>query len=544
MSTERSFERGLEHYRHLIQEDAALARELRSSRKDFGPMPLGGSERVLYERRHLEWFLFDRPSESLDGVPMEALQTRWMDLAEEGESNSAFSESVAGVFEVHSSQPGEGVRVNDLVGLGTYVVEERIAAAELESGDLVVGRLFPLGADVHRFSAAAAVFRNTGLVEALRGDLEGMRRARRGVMRIEQSELETLFFSGGGNALHGLRPASSGDGANRALEVLRSAGIAPETCEEVLSAVRDSSRAGDTETVNDILGHLAFETPVDLGELSQALVQLSNAERSAQSQSPPHAGESAPRGLTAREALADFDEGLAAGRNLEELFSTLERNLGVTGDGTAESGGASLDGGAVHLGGVVVGVVEEFFWEVGREQGEAAASALEPLRLFAGYAEKIGVLEELGEKYLMDFSARWLLDESGVGPAQARAVLKALEPFCRWCEDQHSLPLWTDFGSALEVLQDSVPRMLELRETMPGCEPLSGGAYRVCAVDGMRAVLLELGEDPEPEKRIHIELTRPQAKHLQTDDLVRLTAAEPARIGACYPAEVGRFIES
>jgi hypothetical protein len=86
--------------------------------------------------------------------------------------------------------------------------------------------------------------------------------------------------------------------------------------------------------------------------------------------------------------------------------------------------------------------------------------------------------------------------------------------------------------------------MLELRETMPGCEPLSGGAYRVCAVDGMRAVLLELGEDPEPEKRIHIELTRPQAKHLQTDDLVRLTAAEPARIGACYPAEVGRFIES
>ncbi|MAB79201.1 MAG: hypothetical protein CMJ89_07590 [Planctomycetes bacterium] len=544
MSKERSFERRLEHYRHLIQEDSALARELRSSREDFGPVPPGDSERVLYERRHLEWFLFDRPSESLDGVPVEALQTRWRDLAEEGDSNSDFSESFAGVFQVHSSRPGEGVRVHDLVGLGTYVVEERIAAAELAPGDLVVGRLFPLDAGVYRFSTAAAAFRNPGLVQALREDLEDMRRGRRGVLRIEQSELETLFFSGGGNALHGVQPASSWDAAQGALEVLRSAGIAPETCEEVLRAVREAGRAGDTETVNSILNHLAFETEVDLGELSQAFVQLSNAERSAESQSPPYAGESATQGMPAREALADFDEGLAAGRNLEDLFSTLERKLGVTADATDTSGEASLDGEAVHLGGVVVGVVEEFLWDVGREQGEAAARALEPLRLFAGYAEKIGTFEELGEKDLMDFSARWLLDESGVGPTEARAVLKALEFFCRWCEEQHFLPLWTDFGSALEVLQDSVPRMLELRETMPGDEPLSDGAYRVCGVHGMQAVLLELREDPELEKRTHIELTRPQAKHLQTDDLVRLTAAEPARIGACYPAEVAGFIES
>lgn len=543
MSKEQAHERGLEHYRRLIEEDSALALELRSSRKDFGPAPGAGSERVLYEKRHLEWFLFDRPSESLDGVPVVALQTRWEDLAEEGESCSAFLESVVGVFEVHSGRAGEGVRVNDLLGLGSYVVEEPLAASELASGDIVVGRLFRSSSGVHRFSGAAEAFRDPSLVEALRGDLERMRRGKRGVLRIEQSEMEKLFFSGGRNRLHGAPLPSSEDGARRALEVLRSAGIAPQTCDEVLRAVRESGRVGDAETVNNILDHLAFDSEVDVGELSRAFVQLSSAARNAESRSLSDAGEETAKERPAQEALAEFDKGLAAGVNIEELFGALELELGVTGDGSDGSGETSPDGGGVQLRGVVVGVVEEFLWDVGREQGEAAARSMEALRVFAGYAEQIGVFEDLNEKDLMDFSARWLLDEAGIGPEQAGAAMKALGPFCRWCEEQHLLPLWSTFGSAWEVLVDSVPRMLALRETLAGSEPLADGAYRVCAVEGTRAVLLELREDPEVAKRCSIELTGHQAKHLQAEDLVRLTAAEPAGIGTCYPAGVADFIE-
>ena len=543
MSNVQPFEQGLALYTALVGAEPDLARELEASRVDFGPVPADPSDRELYDRRHLEWFLFDRHCESLQGAPVEALFGRWQErardeLPEVKELESAYLESIAGVFEVTSSRAGTGVVVDDLLGLGTYEVEEREAAAELEPGDLVVGRLHPIDAGRHRFSPAAGAFRNKELLQALRGDLERMRRERRSVLRIQQNELEKLFFSSASSPVPpapgapGAPGATYEDGQERALEAMRAAGIAPETCGEVLSAVGDSIALGDPGLINDILDQLAFDTQVDLEELRRAFAEMADAHRR-RSASNSGAGAEPPKRKVA-EALHEFDRGRAAGGDLEELFATLERNLGVEG---VEQGVALLDGPELGFPGVVGAVVEEFLWDVGRQQGEDAARRMEPLRLFARYANKLDVFEELGVEDLLDFCARWMLDEGGLDAAQARVLLQALESFCEWCEHQHKHPLMTEFAETLGALKETVPRLIELRASTPG-DPLSPGAYRVCAVERDRALVERVAPAGDGSERVHVPVDTDFAEGLCENDLVCLTEAEPPRIGRLYPAEL------
>ena len=546
MSNVQTFEQGLALYTALVGEKPDLARELEASRVDFGPVPGDPSDRKLYERRHLEWFLFDRHCESLQGAPVEALYGLWQERAlderpEVGELGRAYLESIAGVFEVTSSRAGAGVVVDDLLGLGTYEVEEREAAGELQPGDLVVGRLHPIDAARYRFSPAAGAFRNPGLVEALRGDLEGMRQGRRGVLRIQQNELEKLFFASTASPEVAAPSAPGGtyeDGQERAVAAMRAAGIAPETCGEVLSAVGDSIAVGDPELIGDILDQLAFDTEVDLEELRRAFAEMADAYRR-RSSTDAGASPAAPD-RTVAEALQEFDRGRAAGGDLEELFGALERSLGVDAD---EEDAALVDGDAVNFPGVVGAVVEEFLWDVGRQGGEEAAVAMEPLRLFARYASKVDVFEELGAEQLLDFCARWILDESDLDPDQARGLLQALESFCAWCEEQHAHPLKTAFSEKLGALRESVPRLIALRACTPA-DPLSPGAYRVCAVDGEAALVEEVAPVGEPGERLHVPLDGALAEGLREQDLVCLTAGTPQRIGRLYPAQLEGVLQS
>jgi hypothetical protein len=362
------------------------------------------------------------------------------------------------------------------------------------------------------------------------------------VLRIQQSDLESLFFSAADDALPRGKAVNPEDADQQALEVMRAAGIAPETCSEVLVAVKQSAKAGDTETVLDILNQLAYDTDVDLEELRQVFAEISAATRTATSASPSASRDPAPKeARPAQAALAEFDRGRAAGRDLNELFGTLERELDIDRD---EAGAVALDGAVTRFPGVVGAMIEEFLWDVERQHGKAAAQSYEQLRLLSEYAANVEDFEELGEREMLDFSARWLLDEGEVAPAKARAVLGALEPFCRWCEEQHSHALWKAFGSALEELKESVPRLIELRATRARDEHLSSGAFRVCEVAETGLLLESLALGADDAKRVHIEITPQQAKHVRADDLVRLTAAEPLRIGACYPAPVASFLRS
>ena len=70
-----SLERGLGLYGELLAGDPELEREFAQSRSVFAAARPGNSEEQrLAARRHLEWFILERPSESLGGVPVEALQ--------------------------------------------------------------------------------------------------------------------------------------------------------------------------------------------------------------------------------------------------------------------------------------------------------------------------------------------------------------------------------------------------------------------------------------------------------------------------------------
>ncbi|MEQ1895420.1 MAG: hypothetical protein ABL998_23020, partial [Planctomycetota bacterium] len=190
-------ELGFERFLELMAKEKRLQAEFVASRTDFF-VAASAARTAHAERRHLEWFLLERPSEVLGAIPALAWQEPWRASLPEpaAEVASGFLESLPGAFELSSLVPGEGLWVRDLFTQGEHPVAEARATATLAVGDLLVGRLFPAGGGVYLLSPAVTVFRNPELLAAVRRDLEGMRRARRGVLRIQQLELEHLFHSG------------------------------------------------------------------------------------------------------------------------------------------------------------------------------------------------------------------------------------------------------------------------------------------------------------------------------------------------------------
>lgn len=201
MSRPHPIERGIALVRELVLEDPAAALEFESSRADFfGPIDPrdgpGGVPLVMAERRHLEWFALERTSAALGDLPFEALLDTWRERADADERAAVecLRQSVTGVFEVRDVDPGRGLWLHDLLSLGAFPVAEAEASAALEEGDILAGRIFPLGDSQFRLSPAVAVFRNPALLDALRRDLEQVRKGRRGSLRIHQGEIERMFF--------------------------------------------------------------------------------------------------------------------------------------------------------------------------------------------------------------------------------------------------------------------------------------------------------------------------------------------------------------
>jgi len=522
-------ELGFERFLELLAKDTRLRPEFEASRSVFF-VDARVARTAQAERRHLEWFLLERPSEVLAGIPALVWQEAWRASLPEpaAELVAAFLESLPGAFEVTSLVQGEGLWVRDLFTQGEHPVVEARATATLAAGDLLVGRLFPIGGGAYLLSPAVTVFRNLELVTAVRRDLEGMRRARRGVLRIQQLELEHLFHTG---ALVEQPRATPAEGRARARAALLELGLGERAIDGVLARLARGAREADGRTVSEVLSELAFETPVELSSARLVLAELWDVERGAL------AGEAGASGSThdARAALAAFDAGRAQGQDLEALFRELERDLGLDEelDGDDEE-----DPVAPDFPGVVGAMVEEFLWETEREQGVARARAFDSLRLFGGYAAELGMFEELGVAHLLDFSARWVLDESHLdSPEEVATLLEALACFCRWSEERHDLPLWKLFGATLAALQSSVPRHVRLRRAAP--RGSGRGAFVVHALDGERVQLrARSGEERS------LAVSPEQRAHLVVGDLVRVAGrGAEAAVGAGYPAEVAALVQ-
>ena len=538
-------EQGLAIFEALVGEDPELEEEFQESQSLFS---LTGAddraERALATRRHLEWFLLERPSDHLGGVPAEVLMPEWHEQAREQGCAEPVSwlESFAGVFEVTSVESGRGLWATDLFGRGEYPIEEPNASLGIEKRDLLVGRVFPIGEGLFSLSPAAYYFRDPALLSAVCQDLERMRGARRGVLRIEQLELERLFFSSLPNKpapdsrVSADAGADSIDPLERCRADLRAAGLDAATAGQVLTRLAASGFA-QPELVIEILNQLAFDTSVDLEEARRALTEAWGALAAPRSTArAPGSGGRSDEARTAdevRAALDAFDRGRASGGDLDELLARLAGDLGVEPD----DDGLDADD-LPDFPGVVGAMVEEFLWDAEREQGAAAARRLAGLRRLSGYAANIGVFENLGRRDLLDFAGRWLLDEGDVADAgEADEVLAALEEFCAWCESRQAHPLVQLCGEMLERLRRSVPRLASARRLLQPHRS-TDAPWDVVGSDGSD---LHLRSEDGRDRAVRV--TPELAAALHEGDLVHAReGGDSLVVTRCYPAELRELL--
>jgi hypothetical protein len=450
-----NLERTFDWFETALARDATLTREFGESRRAyFAHRASVAALDALAHRRHLEWFLLERFSPGRGGVPIEVLlhDARAAALeADEGETTrevalAAMLASLASVFEVTSVLPGEGAWVRDLAGGGEYALEEPEASFALELGDLLVGRLFDVGDTVHRMSSAAGFFREKRLREAVERDLERARAARRGSMRLSQAELERMFWGDPGASRTEAHPGT------KARELLIGSGAPADLVDSVLADLAatpfDKARVvhGGGDALGQALDRLAFETSIDLETARQALFEAWAAlavERDAEERGEQPGASERAREIDVAAAISAFDQGREAGRDLEQLFQELERDLGLEGDEEGRE-----DEPVPDFPGAVGAVVEEYLWDLARQGEDELARAHAVLRKLGAFGTSIGVFENLTARDLLTFCAVWVPEFGGLREAEeARALLEALKAFCAWCEEQQDLPIAAEFGA-------------------------------------------------------------------------------------------------
>jgi hypothetical protein len=423
-------------------------------------------ERAL---RHREWYLLERHSPALGDVPLALLgpELAVHDDHALRDAAAVLVDSRVSVFEVRDVEPGRSLWLHDLLGLGALPVRESRASLELATGDLVVGRLFGIGDGEFALSAAMAVFRSPGLVEALEADVERLRAGRRGSLRIAQVELEAMFFQPRApHVASDAAPLDPADEERRARALLVMAGFDDEDCAELASTLR-AAAAGAAELGNaaiaDVLERAAFESDVELDPLRRALaswwgaLQGSTARRTGEPKRPvQRERERAARDARdARAALAAFDAGRAEGRDLETLFRDLESDLGLDRE-EAEDPGRAPD-----FPGVIGAMVDEYLWEREIEAPGTTLVRAPYLRAFGEAHSELGLFEDLRARHVLDFATRHVAERGLLHERPEVAslvVLDAVRDFAQWADREHDLGLWADFEDAYAALERDLVR--------------------------------------------------------------------------------------
>jgi len=557
-SIERAFLELLEHARS----DEALGPEFLRSRVEFLGRDVaaqGSRASEMAARRHAEWFLLERISDAHESLPVELLGSELAEAQdlERGLAYEALLGSFASVFEITGVSSGEGVWVRDLAGRGEYPLEEADASRALEPGDLLVGRIFPVGDALHRISHSAGFFRDEALLAAVRKDLERAREGRRGVLRLSQRELETMFFAGLSSAEAPLLEPGAKSTANAAAllvdtarRTLAEGGLSASEIEDVLAELAvepfdsKSILPGAGDRLGEILAELAFRSDVDL-EAARRVLALAwpalSAPPAAPRENPPRPKRARGRRLRpSREdtspdvlrALAEFDAGRAKGDDLEALFAHLERQLEI------ESDDAPEDSTAPDFPGVVGAMVVEFLWDVERERGAEAARQLAAIANFAQFAGSHGVFENLAERDLLLYCCLWLPERAATAADAARSFA-ALVEFAAWAEQQHEVALASALEPTRAALEQSLPRVCtanaRLRARLGGLR--EGG--EMLGYEGGSAARTSKGE----ERQVAMEAGA--VAFVEPGDFLRVQTAPGGqlRVVCVYPPQTARLGE-
>ncbi len=452
----------------VLQEHPELLEEFEARAPDFhGAELLPGDERSEEAalRRRLEWFLFEL-DRGARGSVAELVWDEWRQgLAEEpAERSELLLESWTGVFEV--LERGEATYVvQELAGLARVHLRTPADSPDLAVGELLVGRVFPVGDGTYLLSPAAGVFRNPELRTALHRDLERMRQGgAQAILRLSQAELERMFFAMGSTEAPPQEPERSPEEVLEELTALLAAGgVAPALVGQWIEVLRrtpwrpEALVSGVGDAVGAILDELAFQTDVDLDRARSLLLEgwsglhRDRARRATEEQpASPRGGDSV------LDSLREFDRDRAAGLDLESSFRELERRLGI------EPETEGNDPEAPDFPGVVGAMVEEYLWETEREHGEERRRAHEGLRAFGGYTEGLGVFENLSARDFLSFATFWIPESRRLkSGAEAERLVEALGAFGRWAAESQGLddlrePLEEHFAHLSENLARAV----------------------------------------------------------------------------------------
>ncbi|MBL8725272.1 MAG: hypothetical protein JNK49_14585 [Planctomycetes bacterium] len=369
--TAQSFAEAIQRLTAALAKDLRLRAELHRARRSwFGGDGVVGD--AAAEARFREWVALERPSEVLGAVPAEV--EPFAGLAERCEG------SLASVFAVVGTGRGTAL-LRDEQDESVYEVLDPDAA--LRPGDLFAGRLFQDDAGWVP-STAAAVFRPGGpLAVAFRRDLERADLDR----RLQQIEVEHLLLrrpeaAAAAQAPHGVAPAAVPlEHLEARLDLLLRTGGSELSAAALCQQLRAAPRLGPV--LGPVLDTLAFDSAVDLEATRQILCEIWNAwhpEPSAAASS----GEPPAGGLSLGAQLAQkLDAGLAAHRDVGELFAELEKLAGVDpeaedelddeleDDAAAEDG---ADGTGPDPGGDLDPMVQEYLWQAQSDPAQAVAA--------------------------------------------------------------------------------------------------------------------------------------------------------------------------
>ena len=481
----------------LARTDAAVEEEFAASTvRFFGEGPRGGADPVaalLEARRHQEWFLYERASMTLGGVPSEKLLGAWREAVPEVEDPEelevALLESMAGVFAVRQVSTGGEAWIEDLGGLAEHVLSANPEAPPLEVGDLLIGRIHPSRAGGVVASPAAGVFRSPELLAAVEADLR-TRREQGGsaLLRFDQASLESAFYASPEPGSAPESPGSSAPDPAAALESARTflagAGLDRAGIDDLFARLRaaplDPKRwaVGTEDALGEILDRLAFDTDVDLTQARALLGAAWHALRL-----EVDARKQEPKDVKA--ALADFDRGRAEGRDVQALLDDLERDLGLEGEPESDEGELAPP----VLAGVVEMLVTEFRWEQAAGMGkgpalpETALAALDHLSRFGSAFEQPEELDGEALRRLLFFWA----PEQRLPAAEARALMDALDAFVPWAESEHDLELvstWKEVRGGANDLE----RVLAMNADLPTVLDAEGELFEVLEAEDPRGL--------------------------------------------------------
>ena len=517
-----------------------LELEFETSRREYflnGAPPEGNDETPRALRRHREWFLLERPSNALGGVPVEWVLHRLEDLdAPELEEDAlrGLLASRCSVFQVTGVAEGEGVWVRDLAAMGEYPLNEPEGSLALSADDVVVGRLFAIGESLYRVSPAAGVFRSGKLLRALLADFEHLRQQRRGVLRLTQGELEAMFW-------RRVEPEVA-DPLEKARTALSNAGLEDARIERIFAELRRAPLTGAPlilgvdDALAAVLEELAFDTQVDL-ELARRVLQEAWLVLSRPDGGIVPDEEERASAANAQAAIEAFDRGRREGRDLETLFRELERDLEIESDTYDPDG---IDGApAPDFPGVVAAMVEEFLWETGRVRGEAASREVAMVRAFGDFGADYGVFENLGGRELVLFAAVWLPERKLLKtPDEARRMLAALRAFCAWSQENQDVALLDAYDREVATLERSLPRLVEAQRWCRADNGQASQVYEVTSLEGAHPSVRDTRGD-----EFQVELEPRLADALQPGDRLRARRSG-ARLDVfcCYPPESGALV--